>query len=201
MKTVNLDYFVKSVLALLIAGFVAGCGDEPEEVAKKNQDTEAVTEFIQSDEIVAESDPIYPEPEAAESGEETLESILEKADEIIQRTESSISALNGDTNAGAKQDEAATGITEESESYLAAVPEPSQDVQQTVDDSLDVVKATPDLIRRVQQALTDAGFNPGSADGKLGPRTMGALKDFQQQNNLAVGKFTKETLRELGVSF
>jgi len=44
-------------------------------------------------------------------------------------------------------------------------------------------------------------LNPGVADGKLGPRSRGALIDFQKQHGLAEGKITKETLRELGIDF
>ena len=65
-------------------------------------------------------------------------------------------------------------------------------------DADEVVAATPDLIRRVQQALVNAGYNPGPVDGISGPRTLQAVKSFQQENNLAAGELTKETLRALG---
>lgn len=194
MRTVNLDYLAKSALALFFVGLASGCGDKPEEVAKQDQDTEMIAEFTQSDEVM-------PEPMApAGSVEETLESILEKADKIIQKTESSISAMNG-AEARTELGEIAAGIAEESGSFLASVEKPSRDLKETVDDGHEVVKATPELTRKIQEALADRGFNPGAADGKLGPRTLGALKNFQRQNNLAMGKLTKETLRELGVDF
>lgn len=183
MSTVNLDYFAKSVQALFFVGLVSGCCDRSEQVAKQDRDTEMVAGVTQNDEFVAE--PIAPAEPMTPAGpiEETLESILEKADEIIQKTEIT------------------TGIAEETESFLASIEEPSLDLKETVDDGLDVVKATPELIRNIQKALADRGFNPGAADGKLGPRTMGALKSFQQENKLAIGPINKETLRELGVSF
>jgi hypothetical protein len=206
MRTVNLEYFAKSILAMFFVGLVSGCGGEPEEVAKQDQDAEMVAEFSQSDEFmtdpIAPAEPITPaEPMTpAEPVEETLESILEKADEIIQKTESSVSAMNG-ADAKAEIGEIATGIAEESESFLASVEEPSRDLKKAADDGLDVVKATPELIRNIQEALAERGFNPGAVDGKLGPRTLGALNSFQQENELTIGKINKETLRELGVSF
>jgi peptidoglycan hydrolase-like protein with peptidoglycan-binding domain len=71
------------------------------------------------------------------------------------------------------------------------------------EDLSEVVKATPELIRKVQQALADAGFNPGAIDGKSGAKTIAALKNFQKQNNLTMGygQLTKETLQKLGVSY
>jgi hypothetical protein len=200
MRTVNLNYFTKSVLALFFVGLVSGCSGESEEVAKQDQDAEMVAEFSHSDEFMA--DPIAPaEPMTpAEPVEETLESILEKADEIIQKTESSVSRMNG-ADAKAELGEIATGIAEESESFLASVEEPSRDLKEAADDGLDVVKATPELIRNIQEALAERGFNPGAVDGKLGPRTIGALNSFQQENELTIGKINKETLRELGISF
>jgi outer membrane biosynthesis protein TonB len=192
MRTVNLDYFAKSVQALFFVGLVSGCCDRTEEVAKKDKDAEMVAGVTERDEIMAE--PIAPtEPEPTipaepttpvEPIEETLESILEKADEIIQKTEPPVSAME--------------------EPPVSAMEEPpvsEMEEPEVVDDGLDVVKATPELVRNIQKALADKGFNPGAADGKLGPRTMGALNSFQRENGLAIGTINKETLRELGVSF
>lgn len=39
-------------------------------------------------------------------------------------------------------------------------------------------------VQQIQLALKAAGFNPGSSDGKLGPRTKIAVRDFQQANGL-----------------
>ncbi|MEK6735390.1 MAG: peptidoglycan-binding domain-containing protein [Pseudomonadota bacterium] len=73
--------------------------------------------------------------------------------------------------------------------------------KQTVNDGADVVTATPEIIRGVQQALVNAGYNPGPVDGASGQKTVNAIQSFQKKNNLAVGKLTKETLRALNVPF
>ncbi|MDO8729729.1 MAG: peptidoglycan-binding domain-containing protein [Candidatus Omnitrophota bacterium] len=52
---------------------------------------------------------------------------------------------------------------------------------------VEAVAAATDETARVQQiqlALKAAGFDPGSSDGKLGPRTKTAVRDFQQANGL-----------------
>lgn len=195
MKVINLDRFAKCVLMLSLVVFTSGCGDEPEETTGQNQ-TGVTEEAVQSDEIVTGSAvPVEPgETESGDVTEESLESILAKADEIIQRTGGT---LNGEVEP--ESEETAASDAEENESIVAA---PATDsAAGSADDGQDVVKATPDLIRKVQQALTDAGLNPGVADGKLGPRSRSALIDFQKQHSLAEGKITKETLRELGIDF
>lgn len=70
-----------------------------------------------------------------------------------------------------------------------------------IDDGDDVVKATPAILRKVQQALVNAGFNPGPVDGVSGAKTVTAIESFQKQNNIPVGKLNKRTLRALGVDF
>jgi peptidoglycan hydrolase-like protein with peptidoglycan-binding domain len=50
-------------------------------------------------------------------------------------------------------------------------------------------------------ALQKKGFNPGEADGVLGPRTRKALTAFQQQQRLqANGQLDNQTLAALGMS-
>jgi len=46
----------------------------------------------------------------------------------------------------------------------------------------------------IQMALVNAGFDPGTLDGKLGKKTREAIKDFQKANALdADGKVGKKT--------
>ncbi len=55
-------------------------------------------------------------------------------------------------------------------------------------------------VKKLQEALKRAGFDPGPLDGKMGPLTINALKEFQKENGLPVtGKVdsaTKELLKE-----
>ncbi len=39
-------------------------------------------------------------------------------------------------------------------------------------------------VREIQLALKAAGFDPGSSDGRIGPRTKAAVRDFQQAHGL-----------------
>jgi murein L,D-transpeptidase YcbB/YkuD len=43
----------------------------------------------------------------------------------------------------------------------------------------------PALVEKLQQALIDAGYDPGSVDGSFGPTTEAAVTAFQQDNGLS----------------
>ncbi len=58
---------------------------------------------------------------------------------------------------------------------------------------------TPDVIRRLQQALKKNGYNPGRFDGVLGRETLTAVVRYQKANNLPSGQLTLATLKSLGV--
>ena len=50
----------------------------------------------------------------------------------------------------------------------------------------------------IQTALKNAGYYSGSVDGKIGPKSKKAIKDFQQANNLTVdGKVGPKTWEAL----
>lgn len=51
----------------------------------------------------------------------------------------------------------------------------------------------------IQKALKRHGFDPGSADGKYGPRTKSAVSEFQKDRGLMVdGVVGQQTWRALG---
>lgn len=83
----------------------------------------------------------------------------------------------------------------------ASTPDAQPAAAAQPDDGDDVVKMTPAIMRKVQQALVNAGLNPGPVDGVSGAKTVAAIESFQKQNNLPTGKVTKRTLRAMGVDF
>jgi len=56
-----------------------------------------------------------------------------------------------------------------------------------------------DIISRLQTALNDAGYSPGSIDGVLGQSTLTALENYQRKNKLSEGGVTMESIQSLGV--
>jgi hypothetical protein len=60
---------------------------------------------------------------------------------------------------------------------------------------------TPERISDIQSALLQQGFNPGPIDGVIGPKTIAAVNNFQQKNQLPVDKYLNvATLKALGIS-
>lgn len=59
----------------------------------------------------------------------------------------------------------------------------------------EIKKLSKQEIIQLQQQLSDLGYKPGVADGKLGKGTLRAIKKFQQENNLAeTGKTDTNTI-------
>ncbi len=55
-------------------------------------------------------------------------------------------------------------------------------------------------IRETQQHLRSRGYQPGSADGIMGPQTIAALRRYQSANGLTVtGKVDSDTLDAFGI--
>jgi hypothetical protein len=57
------------------------------------------------------------------------------------------------------------------------------------------------LVENAQKRLAELKYEVGTADGKLGPKTIEAIKKFQHDQGLAVtGKLDEETIKKLGVT-
>jgi outer membrane protein assembly factor BamD (BamD/ComL family) len=58
--------------------------------------------------------------------------------------------------------------------------------------------SSPNIIRAVQELLTQQGLNPGPVDGRMGRKTRRAIRQFQRQVGMTVdGKITEEFLQQL----
>ena len=55
------------------------------------------------------------------------------------------------------------------------------------------------LVTKLQQALVDAGYNPGPVDGVMGRQTYVAIDRFQKKNGIETGGLTLRTLKALNV--
>lgn len=185
------------VISLLLVMGLLGCSDQPEVASTQNQ--KIATESIQQDELIAE--PAEPEPDLiAESTMDMPESVPEEIDENVQETPDSVDQAIDTLLSEITEPE--TPISEFTTETQSAAVELEHEIHTEKQENLnEVVKSTPELIRSVQQALANAGYNPGTIDGINGPRTMSALKSFQKQNDLAMGQLTKETLLKLEIDY
>ncbi|MCW5617872.1 MAG: peptidoglycan-binding protein [Nitrosomonas sp.] len=206
MKSLEIRILSTGVVFLFAAILLSGCGNgESTDSAENGQ---AGVNTKESGETV-----IIPEPiTSLENMEEiqtlngfdldgdtasmdgVLDGFSEAVDEGIDAAGEAISG-SADTMMSAIED----SITIAQDTAADFKEDTSAAIAEIIDDADEVVAATPNLIRQVQKALAKAGYKPGPADGVSGPRTLAALKSFQQDNNLASGELTKETLRALSV--
>ncbi|HEV8142329.1 MAG TPA: peptidoglycan-binding domain-containing protein, partial [Methylomirabilota bacterium] len=57
-----------------------------------------------------------------------------------------------------------------------------------------------EMVKAAQQALKEKGHNPGSVDGRMGPKTQQALRDFQNAQGIqATGELDAKTMVSLGI--
>jgi hypothetical protein len=61
-------------------------------------------------------------------------------------------------------------------------------------------RADPDLIRQIQRALTDLGYDPGPVDGLAGKRTTAAASAFRKDHGLKGSGLTHDLLEDLSGS-
>jgi peptidoglycan hydrolase-like protein with peptidoglycan-binding domain len=58
-----------------------------------------------------------------------------------------------------------------------------------------------ETVKQAQEKLSAAGYDVGTADGVMGPKTQDAIKQLQQDKQLnATGELDQETLAALGVN-
>ncbi|WP_304056111.1 peptidoglycan-binding domain-containing protein [Nitrosomonas communis] len=223
MKLMTVNQLATSIFLLFVTGLL-GCSDQAEVAATQNQ--EIAIKPIQKDaqvtelDLIAESTIDIAESLSEENNQnvqETIESFDQALDIMLSELYESENPISASTTGSREQkhldwqnkesdsSEFDSSISENpipesiTETQLSAI-ESEQKIQE-LEDLSKVVEANSELIREVQQALVDAGFNPGAIDGVNGPRTMAALKSFQKQNNLAIGQLTKETLQRLKISY
>lgn len=172
MRFCKISALTAYMMLVLAAGLLLGCNPPADPKADAKKSKEIVTEPAKGAAAVAESVTKIDEVGSIES----LGSAIEELDSANMANDASAQG----TKPTAKETSTQT---------------------QVVDDGNDVVKVTPVIMRKVQQALVNAGFNPGPVDGVSGAKTQNAIESFQKQNNLPAGKLTKNTLRALGVDF
>jgi peptidoglycan hydrolase-like protein with peptidoglycan-binding domain len=191
IKTANL---IMIIFSILLAFGLMGCQPRGKIVDAKQGNSEVLQKDEKKAEAKAEPD------KTADTTKDTPESIPDENDRASKET-----IISADQTIDTMPNESI-----ESEDPLSAfsneIPPPAKKSEQHIEkyeDLSEVVKGTPELTRKVQQALADAGFNPGAIDGKSGAKTITALKNFQKQNHITMGygQLTKETLQKLGVSY
>lgn len=72
--------------------------------------------------------------------------------------------------------------------------EPSASLNASTGSQATTAASADDSVRQAQQALKDAGQDPGAIDGVMGPKTQAALKQYQESKGLtASGSLDAQT--------
>ncbi len=75
---------------------------------------------------------------------------------------------------------------------------PKADMTKSLPSQASAQGADRELMKAAQQALKDKGYDPGSVDGNMGPKTEAALREYQQKEGLtATGTADAETMAKL----
>jgi hyperosmotically inducible protein len=83
---------------------------------------------------------------------------------------------------------------------LGRAKDTMKDKMTTMTDGSDKVTGSQTHVAAAQQALKTNGYNPGPIDGYMGPQTTGAVREYQQREQLQVtGQLDPDTLGRLGI--
>ncbi len=135
-----------------------------------------------------------------------------------------IAAHNGDRGATAKRDEVSRVLTGSQlktakaivEAWIPKMAKPSANQVASIPDAwrvtagavpgqagvklVDPGKPSPDIIRQAQGMLSALGFKTGRPDGKIGPRTRTAIRNFQKSAGFPIdGKLSPALMQALAI--
>ncbi len=124
-----------------------------------------------------------------------------------------IAARGGDVDAGARRDEIGTSLSSSEMAQATAAVANWRSKTANVDANSvtppaggwDTEIATDNerqqLVKTIQTLLVDAGYDPGPADGRVGPKTVKAVKDYQRTAGVEPnGQIDKTLLASLSVA-
>nr|MBU1328864.1 peptidoglycan-binding protein [Candidatus Omnitrophota bacterium] len=188
MKTKG--YIVVSILALLT---FYGCNIVPKSVQYQREEeklvgsTDIINPKIEEVQVILKSEGYEPGNTDGRMGKETRDAIKTFQESIGLK---STGYIDKSTLTQLEDSRRTKEILESKKDYALKVKQAKQK---------DAKKAEfRPTIKDIQTALKNADFNPGSLDGKMGPRTRQAIKDFQKSKGLvpdgAVGPKTWASL-------
>lgn len=83
---------------------------------------------------------------------------------------------------------------------MTGTPEPQEEATSDVP-TAEIDVSNPEIVKKVQQALNDAGYDCGTPDGKAGPKTAEAVTRYQTDKGLDVtGTIDQALVSALGIN-
>jgi len=183
-------YIIVSMLVLLT---FCGCNIVPKSVQYQREEekfvgsTDIINPKIEEVQVILKSEGYEPGNTDGRMGKETRDAIKAFQESIGLK---STGYIDKSTLTQMEDLRRTKEILESKKDYALKAKEPKQKNSQKAE-----FRPT---VKEIQTALKNAGFNPGSFDGKIGPRTRQAIKDFQKSKGLvpdgAVGPKTWASL-------
>lgn len=119
-----------------------------------------------------------------------LEDEKDQKDDEIDSLRKELRQARSESNEQAKMGRTLTSAPIISSEYI---------VNDNVEQEQNVIKVAGVSAKQVQSALKNAGFYKGNLDGKIGPKSIEAIKAYQKENGLksdgVIGKQTWERLK------
>jgi len=173
----NKDYIIVSILALVS---FYGCNIVPKSVQYQREEeklvgsTDILNPKIEEVQVILKNDGYEPGNMDGRLGKETRDAIKAFQESIGLKSTGYIDKI---TLTQLEDSRRTKEILESKKNYgLKLTKEARQK-----DSSKAEFRPTT---KEIQAALKNAGFDPGSFDGKIGPRTRQAIKDFQKSKGL-----------------
>ena len=121
-----------------------------------------------------------------------------QAQQQVQRAQSHVQAQDAQIQQQAQQLQALQAQQSQQAQQIQALQAQQARAQQAVQTA--VLSGNPETLKQAQSKLSTAGYSPGPVDGKMGPKTQAALKNFQQSQGLqASGWLDPKTAAALGM--
>ena len=96
--------------------------------------------------------------------------------------------------------EKSTSMVEVLVEQMTGTPEPQEEATSDVP-TAEIDVSNPEIVKKVQQALNDAGYDCGTPDGKAGPKTAEAVTRYQTDKGLDVtGTIDQALVSALGIN-
>jgi peptidoglycan hydrolase-like protein with peptidoglycan-binding domain len=173
----NKGYIIVSILTLLS---FYGCNIVPKSVQYQREEeklvgsTDILNPKIEEVQVILKNDGYEPGNMDGRMGKETRDAIKAFQESIGLKSTGYIDKI---TLTQLEDSRRTKEILESKKNYSL---KSTKDVRQKDSSQAEFRPTT----KEIQSALKNAGFDPGSFDGKIGPRTRQAIKDFQKSKGL-----------------
>jgi hypothetical protein len=136
---------------------------------------------------------------SAETAGQKVDRGIDKTKDTAQDTKDSLKS--GGETMKEKTKDAAETVKDKTKSAATKIKDKTRAMKDRMFGHHGTTTMTTSDVMAMQQALKDKGHDPGAIDGKMGPHTRAALKDYQQSEGLKVtGRLDSETRTRLGMA-